>query len=430
MALAAGFGVTGAGCNAIDGLKDVPQIVTPGSEGGVGPHRDGGTRDAGNDSGNSGKTDGGHKADGAMGKDGEASHDGSRAPEATATSDAHDACATPCGGVCCSGVCLNNQCQTTLAEKQDPISLAANASDVYWTNAPSFGNPGSVMSVPTVGGTPSTFYTASGASPFALAISSTQVFWSDSVSQDVLAKGFTGNSVNTVYAPEDTSEIGWTCDIALSHGDVFLITQGPEGFLYEGIPADGGSYDVEPFGTTSNPGVQPIAADSEYVYWGSGPSASPGFGGLFRQAIDMPQGQQTTLVSNATVEALVVSGGIVYWVDQNDNSVLSVSTSGGTVTTIASGIDTPVAIAVDATSVYWTTAPCGGPGDCSVGGVYAASLPTKDGGAAGSVITLATGQAQPIALAVTNTAIYWANAGNDVDAGVNTGTIMQLTPKP
>lgn len=48
-----------------------------------------------------------------------------------------------------------------------------------------------------------------------------------------------------------------------------------------------------------------------------------------------------------------MDGASVYWADYNAGEVLSVPLAGGTPTTLVTGQQGPVAIAVDSTSVYW-----------------------------------------------------------------------------
>jgi DNA-binding beta-propeller fold protein YncE len=54
-------------------------------------------------------------------------------------------------------------------------------------------------------------------------------------------------------------------------------------------------------------------------------------------------------------EGIAVDATSVYWTTySNAGTVMKVSTGGGTTTTLASGQSYPAHIAIDATSVYWT----------------------------------------------------------------------------
>ena len=99
--------------------------------------------------------------------------------------------------------------------------------------------------------------------------------------------------------------------------------------------------------------------------------------------------------------------GRVYWVGVNfgGGSVNAVSRGGGRVTVLAGDPHSPVAVAVDATNVYWISG--GAVREAPIGG--------------GSAITLASGLSYPFALAVHGTHVYWADAAkgtvNEVPVG-------------
>ena len=138
--------------------------------------------------------------------------------------------------------------------------------------------------------------------------------------------------------------------------------------------------------------------------------------GVAYDPLGAPRGDRATL--RATGEGgvaarLSLSGrnigpaGRVYWVGTNfgGGSVNAISRGGGTVTVLAGDPHSPVAVAVDATNVYWI----------SGGAVHQAPI------SGGSTITLASGLNYPFSLVVRGTHVYWADAAkgtvNEVPVG-------------
>ncbi len=98
--------------------------------------------------------------------------------------------------------------------------------------------------------------------------------------------------------------------------------------------------------------------------------------------------------------------------------------AGGTAVVLASSQDSPFAITLDATSVYWTNlGPLGG-------GKAAIRLPgsvVKMPIAGGTPTTLAGGQVGPVCIAVDATSVYWCDQGTcPSDGGACNGAVMKV----
>jgi hypothetical protein len=153
-----------------------------------------------------------------------------------------------------------------------------------------------------------------------------------------------------------------------------------------------------------------LAVDRKYVYWGvlNGPDGTPGT----VDKVPIGGGKVTTLATGQSPEAVAVHGSHVYWVNGGDGTVNEVPVGGGSVTTLASGQSYPVSVAVDATHVYWVNVPDGTVNEVPLGG--------------GSVTTLASGQLGADAVAVDGTHVYWTNLGTVKEVPLTGGNVITL----
>jgi DNA-binding beta-propeller fold protein YncE len=112
--------------------------------------------------------------------------------------------------------------------------------------------------------------------------------------------------------------------------------------------------------------------------------------------------------------AIAVDSTSVYWTTI-DGSVTKIGLAGGSPVTLVSG-QSPQGIAVDANNVYWTNT-----GASSTDGKV---MKVPLGG--GTPITLASGQNGPSGIAADRTSVYWVNY--DITTMGN-GAVMRVTPK-
>jgi len=267
----------------------------------------------------------------------------------------------------------------------------------------------------------------------AMAVDSTSVYWIDPVVDVIARVALGGGAVTTLVAGTGLT------DIAVDATSVYWTTNGlgPVGAVVK-MPLGGGAP------TTLASGVSGIAVaiDATSIYW------IDSSGDIAKVALD--GGATMTLASGQIGEAAIaVDATSVYWTitgSGTDGTIVKVPLGGGAVTTLASAQLSPTSIAVDATSVYWTNSssvgaimkvPLSGgtpttlaaqafPGQLRVDGtgVYWTGILTVMKGplGGGTVVTLATAQDAPAALALDATSAYWRCAGG-------LGDIMKLTPK-
>jgi hypothetical protein len=195
--------------------------------------------------------------------------------------------------------------------------MALNTTSLFWTiHSPTTGEPnnGAVMRLPLAGGTPATL--ASNQSFYAIAANDTSASW---ISYPLLAD------------------------------------PGPANVMT--VPVGGGTpttlvSDPNPNGT--------IAMDSASVYWIDCPTPNKPPGCALMK-VPLAGGAASTLASltygsNGTSESLAVDRTSPSF--STDGALVRLPVGGGALTTLVSA--EPIAIAVDATSVYWVDVGCSG----------------------------------------------------------------------
>jgi hypothetical protein len=205
-----------------------------------------------------------------------------------------------------------------------------------------------------------------------------------------------------------------------------------DGYELTAVPLSGGTPVL--LGYTSSI-TSNIAIGGGFAYWGSGPSASI-------SKLWLGGGSAETLATTpppGCVSSVALDPASVYWSVGSCAGIANQGTSGqivtapvgegaGTPTTLASGRVGPVAIAIDETSVYWAETGC--PADVTLPCEGAVLKVPKGGGVVTTLATMApTVSAQVSALAIDETTVYWlADAVMSVPLAGGAATTLAMLP--
>jgi hypothetical protein len=356
---------------------------------------------------------GGSTARGSGSQDGAAQDDGG--PSCGTLGDAccsDGTCAAPltcAGGVCgcvqssdCpgGGSCITGRCLITLASGlSGPYPIAVDSNSVYWANqgykAPqdSVGNPNLIMKVGRDGGSPvtlATFRESSGYGANGFAVGADGVYWTNGA--ELLQVPLAGGPVTTLFAAAGTNGL---YQIAVDATNVYFIVLSPAVSVLS-MPLAGGMATTLSSQTGGN--VSGLAVDSTNVYWstvynnfeapgtisslpraggtpttlltlapwgmpyllGVGATSAYWTDGQSLSALPLGGGSSDVLLADAGVyiEGFTTYSTTLYWADENDNTLVTLPGAGGSpaATVVA---DKPYAVAVDSTSIYWTSPSAG-----------------------------------------------------------------------
>ena len=300
-----------------------------------------------------------------------------------------------CGGcgLECAVACTAGECVLPLASGASPEGIAVDSASVYVTLG---GATGAVVKLPIGGGGVTTV--ASGRNePRGIAVDTSNVYWADQAGGMVLAIPKAGGAIVTL-ALDQSSPTG----IALDTTSVYF-TNFDDGTVMS-VPKDGSSGpSVVAMSQTQPSG---IAVDDTYVYWVND-TTSGGVEELAKTA--SPSTPPTELSVADDPVGVAVDAVNVYFTSENEGIVYQVPIAGGTTITLAMSLNEPTAITTMGGYVYYTDY-----GDGTVQRVPS--------GGSGAVVLMASGVSQPVALALDATSLYFV-----ADATGN--TVFKVTPR-
>jgi sugar lactone lactonase YvrE len=314
-----------------------------------------------------------------------------------------------CGHSCLGGDCSGGVCQPVVmaSGQANAVAIAVGGGYVYWTEY----GAGAVRRCPVTGcgASPETVATVSGSYTMGLAIDATDAYFS--------AKVAANPSLGSVYR----------------------------------VPLDGSAQPTELATNLDHPVW--MAIDSANVYW-----ADWGDGRLMYCPLGVACASPTVVYTqtggpNMGPNGLVSTGAALLWVSDDGNARRCTIASCTTPTVLASGLNAPTAIAVDATTAYWTNQGAASVMKCLISGcgnspslvasnepgAYAVAVDASGiywtqgtgglvrmcpaSGCTGGAVTLGSGFSQPAGIALDADAVYVAVYGSN--SGTN-GEVVKI----
>lgn len=300
------------------------------------------------------------------------------------------------GSACdsCSGSCVYGRCQITLAPAGDSGEyIAIDATNAYWADLSSNQTPTSTVSkVPLAGGSPSVVYSFPGVAG-GIAVDATNLYLTDTVGGEVTSVPLSGGAATKLATTQYGEKPSF---ITLDAANVYWRND-TSGAVME-VPKSGGTPTTISAGPPCPYPGAPIAVDANNVYWGA-PGAV--------MTVAKSGGTPSKLASLTGVPTgLALDSANVYYTTEAGQA-MKVAKSGGTPALLGAAPQPGTSgIVVDATNAYFT----GTDGNQSILQVPLA------GGKPEVIVPGHTG-----ALAVDATSVYWTD--------IYYHAVMKVTPK-
>jgi hypothetical protein len=287
-------------------------------------------------------------------------------------------------------------------EQPDPLMIAVDETNVYWTNEAS---SGSVVRVSIDGGSP-TVIAGGQQSPVGIGVDSTYVYWAAEENNEVR------------YAPKDGQEaLLFAQALPASHPTGLAVdatkvvwTEWGDGYVRSGTtPPPPTITQLDAYGGTDGM-LGAVAMAGDYAYWLNNSNGS-----VARQLLQ-GGGTRDEWVPGGTADGywgIAVSGTIVYLTNETDGTVtwFDANLPMAPQHEIAAGQVSPRGIAVDGNFVYWANGAGGGEGS-----IQRWQVP------GGPIQILAPGQDGPAGIAVDSANVYWTNLAG--------GTVAKVSKEP
>lgn len=238
---------------------------------------------------------------------------------------------------------------TTLASNQvNPVrGLATDGTDVYWSEHTTSGD---LKKVPVGGGTITTLISGLN-KPYGSVLDSANTYWSEWGGGTIKSIPKTGGTPTIIV-----SSASYPCYIVVDSTNLYW-SEGSCAQNLKSVAKSGGTPTTF-YTSPSGYGLAVRAVDSNYIYFHEHPCGTTGAGSI--KKIPISGGTATTLASGInspydldvdSIDVYICEGGTSP--NYTDGAIKKVPISGGTVTTLLSGLTYPVGIKIDNTNIYW-----------------------------------------------------------------------------